>query len=334
MTAARIRCLLNCKHTHLSFYREPDYYYHNNVWIARGLTAAGRFINDTLPAFADFADQLLLAGAQLTADVGASLDLSVGLNHGNVSWVPPIAQLGTVPFNSMTQSVYSSYANFRYYAEMLNAGVLPDEVAIALMEFREVGGIHYFCNHSMDALDTPCLLLQSHGGTLSGMTHFEGHLDDMPSAGYAWASLVSDRTAPFWDLLFGHMASYASRGAFSASEQVTYAFHSLLFCFADLRIPDAAYSSRLPPTPSMCGATTFGSTSKVASRSAFQASSYQQRRRAGRSCWSTKTSLLCGLRGALLGGGSPRLPLLHLLNLLSATSPLGLGGYRFPRRIL
>ena len=76
---------------------------------------------------------------QLAADIAASLNASVGRNaNGSITWVPPVAALDTIPFNSMAESVYSSYANFRYFAEMLNAGILPDAVAVALMEFREV----------------------------------------------------------------------------------------------------------------------------------------------------------------------------------------------------
>ena len=88
-----------------------------------------------------FASQLLEAGSQLAADLTTSLTLSVGRHDdGTISWVPPVAAVDTVPFNSMTESVFSSYANFRYYAEMLNAGMLPPAVAIALMTFREVRG--------------------------------------------------------------------------------------------------------------------------------------------------------------------------------------------------
>ena len=50
-----------------------------------------------------------------------------------------------------------SYANFRYFAEMLSSGYFSDDIAHAISDFRE-----------------------SHTGTLSGMTRFLDHLDDMP----------------------------------------------------------------------------------------------------------------------------------------------------------
>ena len=61
---------------------------------------------------------------------------------------------------SMTSDTVSSYSNFRYYSEMLSAGFMAPGVAGALMNFRE-----------------------AHGGTLSGMTRFTDHLDDMPAIG-------------------------------------------------------------------------------------------------------------------------------------------------------
>jgi|EP01043_Picozoa_sp_COSAG02_P008743 hypothetical protein len=51
----------------------------------------------------------------------------------------------------------ASYSNFRYFSEMLSSEFLGSEIDSALNSFRE-----------------------SHGGTLSGMTRFRDHLDDMP----------------------------------------------------------------------------------------------------------------------------------------------------------
>ena len=44
--------------------------------------------------------------------------------------------------------------------EMLSAGLMDNDTATALMDFRE-----------------------THGGTLSGMTRYTDHLDDMPAIG-------------------------------------------------------------------------------------------------------------------------------------------------------
>lgn len=61
---------------------------------------------------------------------------------------------------------------------------------------------------------------ESHFGTLSSMTRFRTHLDDMPSSGYAYSSVATNRTRSFNSLLFGHVANYQSRGSFNAPEQL------------------------------------------------------------------------------------------------------------------
>ena len=52
-------------------------------------------------------------------------------------------------------------AHVRYFSEMLQAQFMGRDVDIALNVFRE-----------------------AHSGTLSGMTRFRDHLDDMPATGY------------------------------------------------------------------------------------------------------------------------------------------------------
>ena len=146
MYCASARLLLSyavAPHDHLRMgvCREPQYYYHNSAWISRGLTAAGRFLNSSVGGgkYAAFASALTNAGTALAADIAASLALAVGRSpNGSINWVPPVAALGSEPFESMTESVYASYTNFRYFAEILSAGVLASDVAVALMDFREV----------------------------------------------------------------------------------------------------------------------------------------------------------------------------------------------------
>ena len=79
---------------------------------------------------------------------------------------------------------------------MLSAGQLDPDTATALMDFRE-----------------------GHGGTLSGMTRYTDHLDDMPAIGYARSSLSADRIDRFLLLLYGHAANYQGRGSFFSTEQ-------------------------------------------------------------------------------------------------------------------
>jgi hypothetical protein len=80
---------------------------------------------------------------------------------------------------------------------MLSSQFLGSEIDHALNEFRE-----------------------THGGTLSGMTRFRDHLDDMPANGYAYSAIATDRIQSFLSLLFGHIANYQSHGTFNAPEQL------------------------------------------------------------------------------------------------------------------
>lgn len=95
-------------------------------------------------------------------------------------------------FLSLTNGVIADYS------EMLSSGFLDDPVAQALNDFRE-----------------------SHTGTLSGMTRYTDHLDDMPASGYAHSAVSLRRTESYQALLFGHIANYHSRGSYNAPEQLS-----------------------------------------------------------------------------------------------------------------
>ena len=180
------------------------YYYSVSMWHWRGMVELGRLL-DAFPQVhqnSSFAAELLRTAGRLKADIDASLLASVGRDSsGQVTFVPSCAiPHGTTapPFESMTQDVVASYSNFRYYSEMLSSGFLSDELAVALMSFRE-----------------------THGGCLSGMTRYADHLDDMPAIGYAISSLEKDRTGQFLLQLYGHAANYHGRGSFFSTEQAS-----------------------------------------------------------------------------------------------------------------
>ena len=56
----------------------------------------------------------------------------------------------------------------------------------------------------------------------SGASRWEDHLDDMPTAGWGYGALVNNQTSDFLELLYGHMASYQSRGTFHSTEQLSF----------------------------------------------------------------------------------------------------------------
>ena len=156
------------------------------------------------------AAELLHDAADFKAQLHAAVAGTVTPMAGDQLFVPPI--LGTsnpalrVPFVNMTQATpvgidghsIPSYTNFRYYGETLLAAALPSHIEQAISSFRE-----------------------THGGTLSGMTRYTDHLDDMPALGYGFSSLLHFNSAKFHGLLFGHLANYHSHGTFFTSEQMS-----------------------------------------------------------------------------------------------------------------
>jgi len=191
-------------HTHQC--HDPGFYYHNNAWFWRGMLEAGKFLRDacpTIPVCASYVPQgavLLGESAAFRADLEASLSLSVTLDaQGNPYFVPPTATLAAnfPPFLSMVESTVAEYSNFRYYSELLGADFLSPAMSVALQEFRE-----------------------SHQGTVSGITRWSDHLDDMPSSYYAVSALRDSRVDSFLALQYGHMANYQGRGTGTATEQL------------------------------------------------------------------------------------------------------------------
>jgi hypothetical protein len=163
---------------------------------------AGRLLSNVFPTLCpqlvalgeELAAEALAFKADVLASVAATLTTLPG--DGGV-FIPPVAQLGVLPFGSMVESVLSEYANFRYWSELLGSDVLPPALSAGLQAFRE--------------LTT---------GTVSGITRWSDHLDDMPASYYLAAALWQDRLPRFLLLQYGHMANYMGRGTWTATEQL------------------------------------------------------------------------------------------------------------------
>ena len=193
---------------------DPQNFYSTSLWAWRGWTALARFLGDVegsaaaaLPGAAALKAALETDAAELKAIVDANLAHDSMPVAGGAIFLPPWAAANMTPYTSMVEKNAplpggyaggASYANFRYYSETLSSGGLSPELAFGLQRFRE-----------------------SRSGTLSGMTRFQDHLDDMPATGYARAGLESDRVDAYLSLLFGHVANYHSRGTFQATEQLS-----------------------------------------------------------------------------------------------------------------
>eukprot|EP01047_Picozoa_sp_COSAG01_P044377 COSAG01_NODE_4005_length_5440_cov_8.384947_2_plen_1194_part_00 len=198
--------------------RSETHWFSISAWTWRGFVQLQRFLTDTDAVDEpEFAQRLLTTSVAFKQDLDRAVVASlVNDSLGLPFFVPPFAATNFTPYTSMTQSGGAlldpdcktcldpgfgggaSYANFRYFSEMLSAQFMGHVVDSALNNFRE-----------------------SHGGTLSGMTRFRDHLDDMPANGYAYSAIATDRVQSYLSLMFGHIANYQARGTFNSPEQLS-----------------------------------------------------------------------------------------------------------------
>jgi hypothetical protein len=110
------------------------------------------------------ASQPQLSSQLKSAQLTMSKYLDIALNYsavfdnstGKPYFVSPKLGEKMDPFRTMIQNTLAMYSNFRYWTETLLALTLPDDYAMALMNFRE-----------------------THTGSVSGITRWSDHLDDM-----------------------------------------------------------------------------------------------------------------------------------------------------------
>jgi hypothetical protein len=97
----------------------------------------------------------------------------------------------------MTTDTLASYTNYRYWPELLSAGVLDAELAETVFEYR-----------------------RRQGGELCATTRFADRLDDWPLAHQARALLAADRVDQYLLALYGHLVLQQTPGTYCAYEQV------------------------------------------------------------------------------------------------------------------
>ena len=94
--------------------------------------------------------------------------------------------------------IENSYANYRYYIEMLSSLLLPDRYADAVVRMRE--GI---------------------GGELMGMSRFLGRVDDWPVLNYARFLIETGRIEKYLLLMYAHAAHHGSPELMTYHEQIS-----------------------------------------------------------------------------------------------------------------
>jgi len=169
-------------------------YFSGNAWAVRGLVDVARLLF-TYHQQAECAEVFDAARAWRKDLEQAVRQARVPTERG-VFVAPGPTQRR--PFQHMTESRHASYVNYRYWAEMISAGVLEREIMDEVLQYR-----------------------RSHGGELLGMTRFEDRLDDWPVLHYARALLELGEVDRYLLLLYAHLAHHQALGWLTAYEQVS-----------------------------------------------------------------------------------------------------------------
>jgi len=171
-------------------------YFHNNAWIVRGFEDWAYLLNRYLRCPND-AELYRQDADSLRKALLKAIDMT-WTGDPNDWWLPPIVEPVPRPEGRITASRIGSYANYRYWPELLSSGVLPKERMLALVKARLAGG-----------------------GQFLGMTRFMDHLDDWPLMEYLeglWQlGLYDDYRLSMW----GHICYHQAQGHLTAYEQVT-----------------------------------------------------------------------------------------------------------------
>ncbi len=171
-----------------------EYYYAGDAWAVRGLGDMARILR--LAGQRAEAEVLQAEVDEYRRDLLASVE-AASVEVGGAVYVPP-GPTQRSPIERMTQDRHASYCNYRYFAEMVSAGVLEPETVRRVIAWR-----------------------RAHGGELLAMTRFEDHLDDWPVLNWARAMLEVGDVERYQLLLYAHLAHHQCVGWLSAPEQVS-----------------------------------------------------------------------------------------------------------------
>ncbi len=173
---------------------EGDFYFAGDAWCWRGLLELSRALREA-GGYEQEADRLCAEAQQYARDIRRALERSIEL-CAEPPYLPEIAGR-TTRHQTMTCSRAASYANYRFYPELLSAGILSSEQEQLVLDYR-----------------------RSHGGDLLGTIRFQGWLDDWPAAHLAYAELARDEVRRFQIMFYGHLFGHLSVGTHNAYEQV------------------------------------------------------------------------------------------------------------------
>ena len=175
-------------------------YYSGSAWAWRGFVSVGRALRSLAEQakqedLAQEAEVILSDAAQMRQDLEASIRRTQQPDFAP-PFVPDLAER-TKPCGYLTEDRDASYANYRYYPELLSAGVLSEGTALTIREFR-----------------------RQRGGECLGTTRLRDRLDDWPASHWARALMELGLRNDYLLLFYGHLAHHLSQGTYSAYEQV------------------------------------------------------------------------------------------------------------------
>jgi len=178
--------------------KDKRFYFSGDVWCWRGLEEMGQVLNEAGQRSSDatvgqLGKKLLGEDEKFRANVLATLRREFQ-NSATPPFLPPIVGMKK-PFGNMTEGGFASYTNYRYWPEMLSAGMLPPEMRDAIIGYRT-----------------------SHGGEVAATTRLEDVVDDWPYANYAWGLLEADQVKHYLLGFYGHLAYHQTPGTFTAYE--------------------------------------------------------------------------------------------------------------------
>lgn len=200
-------------------------YLNNNLWAVRGFQALARIFSqkgsaETSKHFGEMAKILLSNTLSVANSLAESSDygMLVPFRFGYTAKPLTLSNCETTsrPVDEETLQKYlipsdmrnsqgsdqdlteNTYANYRYYPEILSSMLLDHAQAEALVRMRE-----------------------SIGGEFLGMTRFYSWLDDWPVAHYARYLLESERIEKYLLLLYAHTAHHGNPDLMCYYEQVT-----------------------------------------------------------------------------------------------------------------
>lgn len=163
-------------------------YFAASAWAVRGLEAYAGIADPADP----LAEQCREAARGLRADLIRAAESSF-----DGCFLPPYPG-ALSPFADLTEGEVPTYANYRYWPEMLSPDVLPRELGSAVEDYRRL-----------------------HRGEVAGTTRFLDRLDDWPVAHLARHLLDADDTEGYLTLLYGHLGLHETPGTFCAYEQLS-----------------------------------------------------------------------------------------------------------------